>query len=95
MSITPQEPYYCSGTLCQPTLQPEGNGFCFREVRDCIVESKYAPKLQFCASTQCNPAYMNYQRAPNDICTEARHTCLHASKHQYSGGYPFQYPQSQ
>jgi len=89
MSVTPDEPFYCSGTICQPTFQPEGNGFCYREVRDCVIESGYAPKQQFCASTQCNATSMDYERKENDVCTEARHSCLYASKHKFYGGYPF------
>ena len=83
---TPQEPYYCSGTLCTPSLESEGNGFCYMDVDTCKANSGYNLPKKYCASKCCYPTGIDYQKpTPNDVCTASRHTCLHASKHRHAG----------
>ena len=84
MALSPKEPYFCSGTLCHPTLQPEGNGFCHRTAFDCVKSSGYEPPKKHCASVGCDSVPLDYQKKDgNDVCTASRHTCYYASKHKH------------
>jgi hypothetical protein len=88
MAVSPQEPYFCSGTLCQPTLQPEGNGICHRSPYDCVKSSGYELPTKYCASTGCSAVPADYVKpSENDVCTASRHTCYYASKHKHATGF--------
>ncbi len=85
MTTSPQEPLYCSGVLCNPTLQADGNGFCFSSPAECVRSSGYELPEKYCASTCCSAVPADFPKVgPTDICTASRHTCLYASKHKHA-----------
>lgn len=93
MAVSQEAPYFCSGTLCHPTLQPEGNGFCYRDARDCVIYSGYEIPTKHCASASCQAVPIDQTKQdPNDVCTASQHTCLYASKHKHFNWY---HPSSQ
>ncbi len=83
MTTSAREPLYCSGTICMPTLQSEGNGTCYKNIAECVKSSGYEMPKKYCASTCCSAVPEGFPKlGENDVCTASRHTCLYASKHK-------------
>jgi len=95
------ENYYCAGTNCQPTKNPDGQGFCamtpfwcqrqtglggFRDNEQTREPTMRKP-AKYCCSSGCDIVNMDYEKmGDNDKCTMNKLTCLYACKHNNAAG---------